>query len=1067
MKTKKTKLFVFLAVLLCLIAPIFSGCDGKIKLNKPGFINYQVSRDGEQMLITDNNIYASSFVFGISTTYENEDTSNFLTYKCDKHYFSVTDLFVNAQTYYFYAQAVGGGDYVTSDISEVKSITVTYKLDAPVLELSGTTLSWTEVQNADKYIIYANDVVVTEVSTNSYNFAEYLQTQNSGIPYTFSVACKQNNNYLKSAKSNEKTYTDHLFLSTPTNLRVLSGKNKTLTWNPVANCNKYIVSINDSIQKEVYTNQLNLSEYYTQVGTYTFKVMAVGEGHFKSSGYSQTLTDKYTIPLSTPTDLQSAMGTDYIILSWSQIENASEYALYFNNTRFYLNQGTGVNSPIVTNSVIIKKQDLISYDLSTLSFRIQALGVSGGYYTNSELSATAFIDTTLLILSAPSISIDEANGQVAISKVAGAVLYQIDYTLDGQSGNPVYINASNNDYTYFNYNVHFVEIGNYTLKVKAIAENEILNSSYSNQVSFEILPPVTTLTAPQINDVYVSGDNLVVDFEKMDENSQTFSLTVNDILINTNLSSTYNYVNLDTLFGIIGQTSSISVYLTANQTDEYHLASEKSNTVTVETNLETPNNLKLNGSVLSWNAVKNAQTYYLVLDDKFVNLNSSNNSVNLANYVATNATRQVMLYAYTNYFTPSNFSNSLIFNNVSVNLSGYTDKYFYYGQTYDYYITSELEIIDAVRYVVDNFIEESNFYFSNYDNSLTIAQKVDSAFDYLTVSHNFDPSVDASGNYGYCTLEINFYNKSTYQAHTPQYTQYSNILQYKSTTGRDADYEFVSDSYVVSQDVYESDGLVSALEHRAVPNFVTKNSSAESIYNQAKQILLQICDDNMTDYQKALAIHDYVAVTITYDFYGLENKQANTVGYYHYLESIFDYGLAVCDGYAKLFSVLCNMEGIQTITISGSTDKNNIYGTGHAWNKIYLDADNNGTKEWYSVDCTWDDAQATLDGQKYEVLSHSYFMIPDSYIAERYESVEYPKSTSADALYYDTHTIDGNILRVENLMQLQAIVNYVKANNVYVEILFNKNISLIGVSFKYYSFGYDFDNKYSMMFICN
>ncbi|MGN1221680.1 MAG: hypothetical protein ACI4TT_00425, partial [Christensenellales bacterium] len=361
MKAKRSIFFVFVLALFVFVTPFFAGCNNTIKLDKPSFVNYQVNTDtGEQMLITENNTIAKDnggWVFGISTVYENSDTSNFFTYKSSEPYLYVTDIFVNTQTYYYYAQAIGSGKYTSSDISEVNSVTISYKLDAPVLQLNGTMLSWTSVQNAQTYIIYANDVVVIELTSNYFDIADYVNTLNSKIPLKFSVACKQHDNYLKSAKSNEKTYTDHLNLSTPTNLQVISGSNKVLTWSSVKNCNKYEVVINNSIYKEAYSNQLNVSEHYTDVGVYSFKVKAVGEGYFKSSDYSEVITDVYTLPLDVPTDLQSATGSSYIKISWSPVENASEYALYLNGTRFYLNKQTGINSPITTNSVIINNED--------------------------------------------------------------------------------------------------------------------------------------------------------------------------------------------------------------------------------------------------------------------------------------------------------------------------------------------------------------------------------------------------------------------------------------------------------------------------------------------------------------------------------------------------------------------------------------------------------------------------------------------------------------------------------------------------------------------------------------
>lgn len=1069
MKTKKTKLFVFLAVLLFLVTPIFSGCDVNIKLNKPAFVNYQINQStGEQILITDNNIYAKEhggWIFGISTVYENEDTSNFFTYRSDTPYFYVTDIFKNAQTYYFYSQAIGGGEYVTSEKSDVNSVTIQYKLDTPVLALNGTSLSWTAVQNAKTYIIYANDVVVTETTSNSYDVADYVANQNGNEPFVFEVACKQNNNYLKSAKSNQVLYTDHLVLSTPINLRINNGSNKMLAWNGVSGCNQYKVVVNNTDEHIVYSNKFNLTEYYNQhgVGTYAFKVMAVGEGYFKSSGYSEPLTDVCTQQLGTPQNLNSAVGIDYIKLTWSVIDNASEYAIYLNGERFYLNQSTGVNSPVVTNSVIIKNADLLSYNLSYLSYQIQAIAQDGGYYTNSSMSGAQFVNIDLSVLPSPVVSVDAGSHQILINSVAKAQLYQVDYTFNGEPKDAIFLNASVADVISLDYKAQFVDVGKYTLKVKAIAEHEVLNSPYSNEVAFEIYPPVTTLQAPNVSQIYVSGDYLYVDFDVVDQNSKTFSLYINDKLVAPGLQQGYSFVNLNDIFAVIEPANYLEAYLVANSTDEWHLASKKSNAVKMSTVLDDPTNISLNGATLSWSPVKNAQNYCLVLDNDIIKLNSNATSVNVANYIATNKARQVKLFAHTDYFTDSNAVGNYIYNNTSAVHNGYTNKYFFYGETYDYYITSQEELNDLFRYAVSNFIEDVSCYI-NYNTNLSNGDKLDITMDSLAIgTYGFSYGITGgSSNSGKLSVSFSYYPISTCTPHNPDYPQFSKTYQHKSQTGRSDLYnDFASENWYVTQDVYTSDGLVAAVENKAVPRFVSGSSKAQEIYNKAKQILRRICDDSMTDYEKAVAIHDYVVLNTSYDYTGLENEVDGYIGYYHYLEGFFDYGLTVCDGYAKTYSLLCNMEGIQTIRISGDA------GGGHAWNKTYIDADGNGTKEWYTIDCTWDDSANYINSQRYELLSHDYFMIPDSYMPDRTEDIDYQPSVTTGGTYYDTFKLGGNSLKIETQAQLDSLLNYLKANSIIgVEILLSSSVSLWSLSgYSYTSYGYEFIGGYKQVYL--
>ena len=101
----------------------------------------------------------------------------------------------------------------------------------------------------------------------------------------------------------------------------------------------------------------------------------------------------------------------------------------------------------------------------------------------------------------------------------------------------------------------------------------------------------------------------------------------------------------------------------------------------------------------------------------------------------------------------------------------------------------------------------------------------------------------------------------------------------------------------------------------------------------------------MTDYEKALSIFDWICENTSYDYYalvdGAYDNKATLVPVY-YLEGVFMTGYAVCDGFSKAYSLMCNMEGIETIRIVGEalagydSYNNEVYG-GHAWNKIKLE----------------------------------------------------------------------------------------------------------------------------------
>ncbi|MBE7030748.1 MAG: hypothetical protein E7409_04885 [Ruminococcaceae bacterium] len=136
----------------------------------------------------------------------------------------------------------------------------------------------------------------------------------------------------------------------------------------------------------------------------------------------------------------------------------------------------------------------------------------------------------------------------------------------------------------------------------------------------------------------------------------------------------------------------------------------------------------------------------------------------------------------------------------------------------------------------------------------------------------------------------------------------------------------------------------------------------------------------MTDYEKAVMLHDELAARITYDYdaldayneayaivddeeraEALEICKANFPGV-HAAYGAMVKGRAVCDGYSKAYQYLLYRVGILSHVATGVAN-----GGGHAWNLVLLDGD------WYYTDLTWDDGVVNVNGTSQEVLFHAYF----------------------------------------------------------------------------------------------
>lgn len=189
-------------------------------------------------------------------------------------------------------------------------------------------------------------------------------------------------------------------------------------------------------------------------------------------------------------------------------------------------------------------------------------------------------------------------------------------------------------------------------------------------------------------------------------------------------------------------------------------------------------------------------------------------------------------------------------------------------------------------------------------------------------------------------------------------------------------------------DVYNSEELWWALEHNYLPVFPLENSKAEAIYNDSKDILRKIINNDMTDYEKALAIFEYLVDRVSYDYDAFYSASSDSNNACYYLEGVFEYNRAVCDGKSKAFVLLCRIEGIECVRDWGS---NLDVGAGHAWNYVKLDGN------WYMVDTTAGDAGTTLNVSggnkiKTELTNYEYFACPINaykpdcdYSASKYE----------------------------------------------------------------------------------
>lgn len=194
-----------------------------------------------------------------------------------------------------------------------------------------------------------------------------------------------------------------------------------------------------------------------------------------------------------------------------------------------------------------------------------------------------------------------------------------------------------------------------------------------------------------------------------------------------------------------------------------------------------------------------------------------------------------------------------------------------------------------------------------------------------------------------------------------------------------------------------------ALGYKPVPQ---AGSPAELIYNEARAVLRRIINNNMTDAQKVHAIFDYLTVETIYDrWLASQDLTGSELEYESFhLEGVFLRGLAVCDGIAKAFTLLCGMEGIASIKINGIAG-----GVAHAWNKVLIDG------IWYVADATWGSyASGTL-----ELQSHRYLLAPESAIPGHTPYGRQPAASEEwHSAYYTYEFAAGKDARIDSPAEL-------------------------------------------------
>lgn len=374
-----------------------------------------------------------------------------------------------------------------------------------------------------------------------------------------------------------------------------------------------------------------------------------------------------------------------------------------------------------------------------------------------------------------------------------------------------------------------------------------------------------------------------------------------------------------------------------------------------------------------------------------------------------------------------------------VYLSENDEAWYYASHFHDYggyaqnrYITSKEDLKNLILFVLENKIAEITFY-AGYSTPETVKKDVSDVRDCVEESGIIPGySLETSGNE--FTIKFRFFADEAGlipTVNSPEYDAPDGFSDAVQNTYSKPHYDnvkktrnFYIDSVKETMSVSTSNMLYKAVAWGYKPVFMgSQADNLQQIYDNAKDALSYIVSDEMSEYEKVHAIYDYIIYNVRYDHDCANAEDAYVSGnlslnekmkyYGYYLEGIFLDKFykkdmhAVCDGKSKAFVLMCGIEGITAVRISGEASSDGKNFGGHAWNKVLLDLNGTGDKEWYFVDTTWGDVG---DDSK-EFLSHAYFLLSDDEVKNTHVEKQghgYPKAEGKFDYYaHETYTSSG------------------------------------------------------------
>lgn len=287
------------------------------------------------------------------------------------------------------------------------------------------------------------------------------------------------------------------------------------------------------------------------------------------------------------------------------------------------------------------------------------------------------------------------------------------------------------------------------------------------------------------------------------------------------------------------------------------------------------------------------------------------------------------------------------------------------------------------------------FYFFNFKIS-SMLHPDQTAYDMETLTQKVTQQIDAgekSGVFYVTGISVNDIAKIN-----DSICSMNGMVDQYAVSEKSRDGMRITFKYKISDNYYVYQKYVNGVE---IPS---DHALAYKLYDKVVQILDEIIQPGMSDYEKELVIHDYIVKNCKYG----------------YIDSSKDYAYraygalvqktAVCNGYAEAMALLMTCVGVENQIVTGTAD-----GQLHAWNQVCLDGD------WYQVDATWDDPLPDRGA----FVGHSYFNVTDSVMDVRHDwnQKNFPSCDSSQYNYFEKNGLVCDSQEFQDIIREAAYYN--------------------------------------------